>query len=134
MYDALRTKIIVVWILLGAGLMWWMLENHPSGPNKEPHPGNAVACANLGIEGVKEGLIQEREDDWSVVYVTDRWDQIPTHEKNELGYYIALCKSENEVTEMRRASDSSTLRKFVIDLDYRMRNGLPFEHLVPGQK
>ncbi len=133
MYDALRSKLIVVWILLGAGLMWWVLENHPSGPKKGPHPGNESACAAMGIEGVKEGLVEKVEDDYSVVYVTDRWDQVIGSQKDQIGYYFALCKSPDEVTEIRRASDDSLIRTFVIDLDYRMQNGLPIDHLVPGQ-
>lgn len=134
MYDALRTKLIVVWILLGAGLMLWVLENRPSGPLKEPHPGNATACANWSVKGVKERLIHKVEDDYAVVYVTDRWDQVDERQKETVGHFFALCKSPNEVTEIRRASDGSHLRTFVIDLDYRIQNGLPFKHLVPGQK
>lgn len=133
MYDSLKTRLNVACIVVAALLMWWMFSNHPAGPRKKPHPGNETACANLNIEGVKEGLIHEAEDDGSVVYVTDRWDQVYESEKDEIGYYYALCKSANEKTEIRKASDGTTLRTFVIDLDYRIRNGLPTGHLVPGQ-
>lgn len=133
MYDALKTKLTVVWILLGVGLMWWVLANRPAGPKKETHPGNAIACANMNVEGIKEGLIKETEDDWSVVYVTDLWNQIPSYGKDELGYYFALCKSENEKTEIRLVSNDSVVGEYVIDLDYRMRTGLPVDHLIPGQ-
>lgn len=133
MHEALRSKLIVFLILLGAGLMWWVLENHPSGPRKGPHPGNQSACAAMGIEGVKEGLIEKVEDDYSVVDVTDRWDQVIGSQKDQIGKNFALCRSPDEVTEIRRASDNSLLRTFVINLDFRMKHGLPIGPLVPGQ-
>ena len=86
----------------------------------------------MGINGIKDGLIEETEDGWAVVYVTERWDQIPSYEQEQLGYYIALCKSASEKTEVRRASGGETLRTFVIDLNYRMAHGLPTGHILPG--
>ncbi|MCA9483444.1 MAG: hypothetical protein KC553_06915 [Nitrospina sp.] len=132
MHESLKTKLHVLWIVLGTALIWWVMANRPSGPERSPHPENSVACANMGINGIKDGLIEETEDGWAVVYVTERWDQIPSYEQEQLGYYIALCKSASEKTEVRRASGGETLRTFVIDLNYRMAHGLPTGHILPG--
>lgn len=125
MHESLKTKLNVLWIALALGLGWWMMSNRPAGPTKGPHPDNKIACANMGITGIKEGLIEKTEDDWAVVYVTGKWDQVPSYEQEELGYYIALCKSATEKTEIRRASDGETIHTYVIDLHYRMTHGLP---------
>ncbi len=132
MYESLKTRLNILWIVLALGLAWWVIANRPAGPERKPHPENATACANMGVTGIKEGLIKETEDDGSVVYVTELWDQVPAYEKDEFGYYMALCKSATEKTEIRRASNGETIRKYVIDLDYRMTHGLPTDHIIPG--
>lgn len=106
-------------LLLIASLVYLTISK-PQKP-KPPNP----ACANMDITGIKEGLIARIEDKGRIVYMSKDWDLIPMEEKERLGFWLALCRSPNERVELRDAETKKKIREFVIDLHYKMSNGLP---------
>lgn len=82
------------------------------------------ACAQMNIIGVKEGLVVRTEDKGRVVYVSSDWDLIPMEGKEELGYWLALCRSPDERVEIRSAETGRVIREYVIDLHYKATHGI----------
>ena len=78
----------------------------------------------MDIIGVKEGLIVKAESEGRVVYVSNDWDMISVEGKEEIGYWLALCRSPNERVEIRNAETQKKIREFAIDLHYKKTHGL----------
>lgn len=112
--------MVTLGIVLALGLFYFEMNKLSKEP-EEPDP----ACRKTDIIRVKPGLIDRMEGD--IVYVTKRWQRVMTYEKEEIGYWLALCKSPNEYVEIRDAETGKTLRKFEIDMHYRATHGLPLK-------
>lgn len=114
-----KTAVTFFSILLIASFVYFTITK-PS-KTKPVNP----ACGNMDIAGVKEGVIVHTEDEGRVVYVSKDWELIPMEGKEEIGYWLALCRSPDERVEIRSAETKEKIRKFVIDLHYKATHGLP---------
>mgnify|MGYP006928390727 CR=1 FL=1 len=114
--------MVTLGILLALGLFYFEI-NKLSEVRKDPDP----ACRKTDIIGLKPGIIDRTEEGGKFVYVTSKWDSVMTDEKEEIGHWLALCKSPNDYVEIRDAESGETLRKYKIDMHYRMTHGLPLK-------
>ena len=112
--------MVTMGIVLALGLYYFEIRKL-SKEFKEPNP----ACRKTDIIRVKPGIIERTEEDGKFVYVTGKWDSVLTGEKEEIGYWLALCKSPDEYVEIRHAETGETISTYKIDMHYRMTHGLP---------
>jgi hypothetical protein len=117
--------MITMGIVLALGLYVFELRKLSVEP-KEPE----AACRKTDIIRVKPGIIDRTEKDGKIVYVTEKWNSVLTRDKEEIGYWLALCHSPDEFVEIRDAESGETLRKFEIDMHYRLTHGLDVD--LPG--
>ncbi len=88
-----------------------------SANRQNPHK-HSPACKNMDIIGVKEGIIVKTEDDGRYVYVSKKWETVMVDEKDEIGHWLALCRSPDEWVEIRDAESGEKIHKYVIDIHY----------------
>jgi len=112
--------MVTMGIVLAFGLFYFEMRKLSEVP-KEPE----AACRTTDIIKVKPGIIDRSENDGKYVYVTEKWDSVMMGEKEDIGYWLALCKSPNEYVEIRHAETGETIRTYKIDMHYRMTHGLP---------
>jgi hypothetical protein len=115
--------MVTMGIVLALGLYYFELSKLSEEP-KEPNP----ACRKTDIIRVKPGIIDRTEEDGKLVYVTEKWDSVMTDEKEEIGYWLALCQSPDEYVEIRHAETGETISTYKIDMHYRMTHGLPMNN------
>jgi hypothetical protein len=120
MFNSPKTLMVTMGIVLVLGLYYFEI-NKLSKEFKEPNP----ACRKTDIIRVKPGIIERTEEDGKLVYVTEKWNAVMTGEKDEIGYWLALCKSPDEYVEIRDAGTGDIISKYEIDMHYRMTHGLP---------
>ena len=120
MFNSPKTLMVTMGIVLALGLYYFEV-NKLSKEFKEPNP----ACRKTSIIRVKPGIIARTEKEGEFVYVTKKWEQVLLGQKDEIGYWLALCKSPNEYVEIRHAETGETIRTYKIDMHYRMTHGLP---------
>ena len=117
-----NVTIVTMVLLLMAGLVFYEVNK----PTESPHK-HSVACKNMDIIGVKEGIIVKTEDDGRDVYVSKKWESIMVDEKDEIGHWLALCRSPDEWVEIRNAESGDKIKKYVIDMHYKATHGLPLQ-------
>ena len=108
--------------MLALGLYYFEVNKLSKVP-EEPNP----ACRKTDIIRVKPGIIDRTEEDGQVVYVTSKWNSVLTGEKEEIGYWLALCKSPNEKVILRDAESGKSIGTYEIDMHYRATHGLPLK-------
>ena len=123
MFNSPKTLIVTLGIVLALGLFYFEMGKLSNEP-KEPNP----ACRKTDIIRVKPGIIERTENDGEFVYVSEKWDSVLTGEKEEIGYWLALCKSPDEYVEIRHAETGETISTYKIDMHYRMTHGLPMNN------
>jgi hypothetical protein len=119
MFNSPKTLMVSMFIVLALGLFYFEFNKLSEKP-KEPE----AACRKTDIIRVKPGIIDRTEKDGRLVYVTKQWDSVLTGEKEDIGYWLALCKSPDEYVEIRHAETGETISMFKIDMHYRMTHGL----------
>ncbi len=117
--------MITMGIVLALGLYVFELRKLSIEP-KEPE----AACRKTDIIRVKPGIIDRTEKNGNIVYVTEKWDSVLTGEKDEIGYWLALCQSPDEYVEIRNAKTGEKINEYKIDMHYRMTHGLDVD--LPG--
>jgi len=119
MFASPKTLMTAIGILLVASLVYLEISKLPEPKDPEP------ACRKTDIIRVKPGIIERTEEEGKYVYVSRKWETVMTDEKEEIGFWLALCKSPDGWVELRDAETGAFIRKFVIDLNYRATHGLP---------
>jgi hypothetical protein len=119
LFNSPKTLMVTLGIVLAMGLFYFEMKKLSEEP-KEPNP----ACRKTDIIQVKPGIIDRTEGDGKYVYVTKQWGRVMTYEQEEIGYWLALCKSPNEWVELRDAETGQKIRKYEIDMHYRATHGL----------
>ena len=122
MFNSPKTLMVTMGIVLALGLFYFEISKLSEEP-KEPE----AACRTTDIIRVKPGIIDRTEGDGKFVYVTEKWERVISYEKEEIGYWLALCKSPDEYVEIRDAETGKTIDTYKIDMHYRMTHGLPMK-------
>ena len=115
-------------IVLALGLFYFeisKLSEEPKEPKEPKEP--EAACRTTDIIRVNPGIIDRTEEGGKFVSVTQKWDSVISVEKEEIGYWLALCKSPDEYAEIRDAETGQTISKYEIDMHYRLTHGLPIK-------
>ena len=114
-----NVTIVTMVILLMGGLVFYEVHKTVASPHK-----HSPVCKNMDIVGVKKGIIVKTEDDGRYVYVSKKWESILIDEKDEIGHWLALCRSPDEWVEIRNAESGEKIHKYVIDMHYKATHGL----------
>ena len=122
MFNSPKTLMVTMGIVLALGLFYFEISKLSEEP-KEPE----AACRTTDIIRVKPGIIDRTEEGGKFVYVTEKWERVISYEKEEIGYWLALCKSPDEYVEIRDAETGKTIDTYKIDMHYRMAHGLPMK-------
>lgn len=122
MSNSPKTLMVTLGIVLALGLFYFEMNKLSEEP-KESNP----ACRKTEIIRVKPGIIDRTEEGGKFVSVTQKWDSVISVEKEEIGYWLALCKSPDEYAEIRDAETGQTISKNENDMHYRLTHGLPIK-------
>ena len=122
MFNSPKTLMVTMGIVLALGLFYFEISKLSEEP-KEPE----AACRTTDIIRVKPGIIDRTEEDGKFVYVTEKWERVISYEKEEIGYWRALCKSPDEYVEIRDAETGKTIDTYKIAMHYRRTHGRPMK-------